>query len=551
MPVHNVRAYLRACLDSILGQSFADWEIIAVDDASPDGSGEILDVYAGMDSRIHVTHLAHNVGLGPARDAGVEQAQGSYLLFVDSDDELTPGALAAIAERVDETRQPDVLIFDYARTYWTGRVSRNLLADSLANAGDGVFRAEDHPELLELLMVVWNKAYKREYVGAHGFRFPTGYYEDLPWTYPTMLAAHTIAVLDRVCYHYRQRRHGNILRSQNRKHFDVFDQYDLVLGFLDSHHELESWRPFLFRRMLDHILTIMGSEDRIPASLRREFFDRLAVQYRTHKPPGYQLPGGPRGVKLRAVAHDDYAMFEAARLGGRIVRRGKVRAAKTRRATKLGWIASKRKLIRAAYEAELRKPVDENLAVYAAYWYAGYGCNPGAIYEEAKRLAPHIRGVWVVKKSRVEVMPEGVDYVEVDSPAYYRLMARAKYFVNNVNFRDNIVKRPGTVHVQTQHGTPLKKMGLDLREFPVGAAGMSFTKLLERCDRWDFLVSSNRFSTQVWERSYPCAYITLETGYPRNDRLVRATAEETAELRRKLELPLDKTVLLYTPTFRD
>ena len=107
------------------------------------------------------------------------------------------------------------------------------------------------------------------------------------------------------------------------------------------------------------------------------------------------------------------------------------------------------------------------------------------------------------------------------------------------------------MHVQTQHGTPLKKMGLGLLDYPVGAAGMDFPKLLRRSDRWDYLVSSNRYSSEVWERSFPSSYVTLEVGLPANDRLVTATAAETERIRAELGLPADKTVLLYAPTFRD
>src|SRR5215212_8935834 len=86
VPCYNVRAWLRPCLDSILGQSFGDLEIIGVDDASPDDSGNILDEYAAADSRVRVVHLSENVGLGLARNAGLKECRGEYVLFLDSDD---------------------------------------------------------------------------------------------------------------------------------------------------------------------------------------------------------------------------------------------------------------------------------------------------------------------------------------------------------------------------------------------------------------------------------------------------------------------------------
>ena len=93
-------------------------------------------------------------------------------------------------------------------------------------------------------------------------------------------------------------------------------------------------------------------------------------------------------------------------------------------------------------------------------------------------------------------------------------MARAKYFVNNVNFPNEYVKRPGSVHVMTHHGTPLKYMGMDLRSNPVTAAKMDFDALLRRCARWDFSVSSNPLSSEVWAKVYPVEYENLEVGLP-------------------------------------
>lgn len=551
VPVHNVRAYLRECLDSILGQSFADFEVIAVDDASPDGSGQILDDYATDDVRLTVLHLERNVGLGRARNAGMDAARGRYLLFVDGDDTLVPGALAAIAGQIAATSDPDILLFDYARTYWTGSVERNILGGLYDGFGTRTVDVDSHPELLTLLMVVWNKAYRRDFIEEHGFRCPVGYYEDLPWTYPTMITARRIAVLDQVCYLYRQRRHGNILRSSNRRHFDIFEQYGRVFAYLDANPELERWRTFMFDRMTVHLLQILTNRQRIAPALQKEFFTAFAAAYQRYRPGEHRLPVGRSGTKLRTVARNNYPEFLALYAASRAERFARRHAARTRTDTNRQITRVKRALIRAYYHACLRLPVDEGLAAYAAYWFRDYACNPAAIYAAAKRLAPGIRGVWVIRPEYVDLIPPGVDHVELGSPEYYRLMATAKYFVNNVNFPDNIVKRPGTVHVQTKHGTPLKTMGLALRDYPTGAANMNFSSLMRNSDRWDYVISSNRFSSEVWERSFPNSYVTLEIGYPRNDRLVRATPDEVARMRERLGIEPGKTAVLYAPTFRD
>ncbi|CAM5493234.1 CDP-glycerol glycerophosphotransferase (TagB/SpsB family)/glycosyltransferase involved in cell wall biosynthesis OS=Streptomyces albaduncus OX=68172 GN=FHS32_000010 PE=3 SV=1 [Streptomyces griseoloalbus] len=134
---------MHACLDSVLGQSYRDLEVIAVDDR-PDGCRAILETRPAT-RRCRVCTLEENVGLGQARNAGCRTPAGDFLLFLDSDDTLTPGTLRALADRLDETGDPDVLVFDYARTYWWGGTRRNVLADVLAEAARSTFTAAERP----------------------------------------------------------------------------------------------------------------------------------------------------------------------------------------------------------------------------------------------------------------------------------------------------------------------------------------------------------------------------------------------------------------------
>ena len=205
------------------------------------------------------------------------------------------------------------------------------------------------------------------------------------------------------------------------------------------------------------------------------------------------------------------------------------------------------------YEAELTASLDPNLAAFAAYWYRGYACNPKAIYEKLRELVPEVRGVWIVDREHESKMPTGLDYVVARTKDYYRLLARATYLVNNVNFPNDVVKREGSVHVQTHHGTPLKKMGLDLRDaYFAGQQGhMDFEKLLRRSRRWDYSISANAFSTAVWKRAYPLDDRTLEVGYPRNDALANASESEVASIRASLGLESERTAILYAPTHRE
>ncbi|MFC8081625.1 CDP-glycerol glycerophosphotransferase family protein [Streptomyces sp. NPDC057340] len=544
VPVYKVQGYLPECLDSVLGQDCTDFEIIAVDDCSPDGSGAILDEYAKRDTRIHVIHLTENVGLGRARNAGLEKATGDYVLFLDSDDTLSDGALSAICNRLEATDNPEILIFDYVRTYWDGRVRPNLRADLLKEEGPDVFSLAERPQLLDLLQIVWNKAYRRDFVTRTGLTFPPGYYEDAPWTFCSLISAERIALLDRVCVRYRQRREGgNILKTVSRKHFDVFDQYQRVFDYLDAHEELAEWRGPLFRKMVDHYLTVLERPGRLPQDARAEFFHRASRDYRARLPKGFPRPAGGRGRKYGMLERDAYTTMVSALTAVKVRQRVKSRA-------RTAINRSKRGAMGAFYQSQLRLPLDDNLVLFSAYWSRSVSCNPAAIDAELARLAPHMRRVWAVRAENAGQVPKGVQVVRVGSREYWAAVARAKYLVNNVNFADSVVKREGQVHLQTHHGTPLKTMGLDQQKFPA-STDMDFAKLLQRCDRWDYSISANHFSTVIWERVYPCSYTTLETGYPRNDVLVNAGSEEVRAARAALGLADGTKAFLYMPTHRE
>ncbi|MFZ4152898.1 bifunctional glycosyltransferase/CDP-glycerol:glycerophosphate glycerophosphotransferase [Streptomyces pseudogriseolus] len=537
VPVHNVQGYLHACLDSVLGQSYRDLEVIAVDDRSPDGCGAILDDYAARDERVRVLHLEENVGLGRARNAGMPHATGDFLLFLDSDDTLTPGALHALADRLDETGDPDVLVFDYARTYWWGGTRRNVLAHVLAEAAGSTFTAAERPEILDLLMVVWNKVYRRDFVEREGFTFPPGYYEDTPWTFPVLLSAERIATLDRICLYYRQRRQGNILSTTSRKHFDVHEQYARVFRFVDARPALAHWRPFLHAKMGEHCLDILSKPDRLPPSDRAEFFRRTAEMFHAHRPPGAQVPADLR------VLEGSYAGYVLRRRATRTGRELQRRARQARAATAARAVRTR---------SLLRRPLDPHLAVYSAFSHRGMLGDPAAVYRAARELAPHIRGVWVVAdEERAAALPPGTPYVLPGTPGYRRVTERATYFVNNVNWAGALVKRPGSVHVHTHHGTPLKYAGADLLDKPGARLHFDVPQMLRRADRWDHSLVANRHSELVWERAFPCHFTSLRSGSPRNDVLVRGDEERARATRERLGIPEGDTVVLYAPTRRD
>ncbi|HEY9332168.1 MAG TPA: bifunctional glycosyltransferase family 2 protein/CDP-glycerol:glycerophosphate glycerophosphotransferase [Streptomyces sp.] len=544
IPVFKVQGYLHECLDSVLGQSFQDIEVIAVDDCSPDSCGEILDEYAARDARVQAVHLPQNVGLGRARNAGLQRATGDYVLFLDSDDSYTPGLLQALAARLDAVGDLDILVFDHIRTFWHGKGGPSQSAELFERAGTDVFRLQDRPEYVHLFLVAWNKAFRREFFLEQGFQYAPGLYEDAPVTQMAMVTAERIGCLNRVGVEYRQRRHGAITKTPGRKHFDIFEQYEGLFAFLDARPELAWSKPMLFERALHHMLFSLKRTERVRPADRKDYFGRTADFYAAHLPDGFTLPGGTMGLHMRALSKRSFRTYQATEFAARVKRAGPRRVLGA--TSRVG-----RHAATSLSTFQRRRPLDPHLAVYTSYENLLPSCNPAAVFDKAKELAPQVHGVWVVREDLADRVPAGIDYVVPGSRRYGEVTARATYFVSNAAFPDDIPKRPGQVCLQTHHGTPLKRMGMDQQAYPAAAQGMNFDRLLDQVNRWDLSVSSNRHSTEQWERVYPGTFESLDVGYPRNDRFFTSTAEDVAAIRDRLGIAPGRTALLYAPTHRE
>ncbi|MFJ9713071.1 CDP-glycerol glycerophosphotransferase family protein [Streptomyces sp. NPDC101234] len=538
VPSHGVAGRLSQALDSVLAQSFGDLELIPVCDAPDAPAASVAAGYAERDSRVTPVHSPPSAGLSRARNTGMRAANGTYLLFLDGDDVLVPGALALLDARLAEAGDVDVLYFEHERMPWWEGEPGNPAAPLLAGVPQGAFAPDQAPALTGVALPAWSAAYRRTFVEDRRLLFPDGHFTDLGWGGLTTVAAERIAVLRSVVVRHRLRRQGSRLNLPGPHQHELLDQAELVLERAAALPG-ERARP-LFEQVFGVVLRTAARPDRMPGG-RRAFFRRAGRLHRTYRPAGFRMPGGSIGVQHRLLAAGAYTAFRALR---------GVNQAAARAAERLP--RPHMPLTRLRYALELRRPLDPHLAVYCAYWGRGYTCNPAAIHATARELAPRIRSVFLVEADQAHAMPEGVEYAVIGSHRYWQVLARAKYLVNNANFAEGVVKRPGSVHLQTQHGTPLKKMGVDQSTYPVVAAQTgSFTKLLGRVDRWDFNLSANRHSTETWERAFPGSYEALEYGYPRNDVYYTASAHDVVRARRKLGVPDGRTAVLYAPTHRD
>lgn len=229
IPVYNVEKYLDACVESVLAQTFADFEVLLIDDGARDCSGALCDAWAAKDSRVRVFHQ-ENQGLSGARNTGIREAKGDYLMFLDSDDWWAgPLVLERVARRLEQT-QADVLSFDYQKSF------------------DGVkeppyFNRADAVEFtLEAMMgdALWvngacNKASARKLFADGGLFFrPKVSSEDMDWTLRLAMKAERFDYLQQVVFVYRQRKTSLSHSVSEKRVADMLGNVQLCVTLLEQ-----------------------------------------------------------------------------------------------------------------------------------------------------------------------------------------------------------------------------------------------------------------------------------------------------------------------------
>ncbi len=228
VPVYNVGKYLAPSIESVLAQSFDDFELLLVDDGSTDGSAEVCDTYAAKSSKIRVIHQP-NQGVSVARNSGIEAAQGEWIIFLDGDDQLCDEALSRVAEiGLDPTI--DTYLLNAKEEMGEGRVR---YYQPIAKALDGKsFEAEKLLATRGYLPrgVVWGALYNRAFLNRHNLRFIEGVINSQD------------SIFTRFAHHYSERIH---LRS-----------IDLCLVKYRGGSASRSWSEYRLRRYIDNFKRI-------------------------------------------------------------------------------------------------------------------------------------------------------------------------------------------------------------------------------------------------------------------------------------------------------
>lgn len=201
-----------------------------------------------------------------------------------------------------------------------------------------------------------------------------------------------------------------------------------------------------------------------------------------------------------------------------------------------------------------RLPYQKPTIVFESFGGRQVSDSPLAVYQVFKQFYPGYNLIWSIYPELKSFCREhGMQYVVRNSVEWVSVMRRAQSWVSNARYPSWVKKSKFTFYLQTWHGTPLKKLGLDIKQVTMpGTDTLSYHRNFTReANRWDALISPNDYSTNIFRSAFGYKNQILKIGYPRNDELINTTADQIKALKEKMGIPQDKKVVLYAPTYRD
>ena len=314
VPVFNTSQYLSECLESILNQSFGDFEIICVDDGSTDNSFEILNDYHKKDDRVKV-FAQSNHGLSSARNTALKHISGDYVLFVDSDDLICEGCLdklysKALSDSLDMVIFK-IINFDDAtcelstQPYFELKVLKKLVGENAFHYGD------IKEKFFRIPVTAPGKLYKKQLI--EDMEFKRGLiFEDTAFFAEVLLKVQRAAVIDEYFY-LRRFRSDSIIKSNFSKFSDVVEIYNIIEDIIKQYGKYEDLKAQLFhRKSRDTFLRF----SQVPDELKKDFFKIIKNDFKTKKPylesDGTLEEASKRSLEIftKAIVCDSWREFE-------------------------------------------------------------------------------------------------------------------------------------------------------------------------------------------------------------------------------------------------
>lgn len=212
--VFNLEKYIKKCLDSILNQSFSEYEIVIINDGSTDNTASICKEIAETDKRIRYIEKK-NEGQGSARNLGLKLAKGEYITFVDGDDWIEKDAISKMYSSIEKTKS-DICVGDINYVYQDISENRNVISRMRYLDGEIINRNEDYGKISKLRTFTWGKMYRTDFLRTIGFEQKTYAYEDVASIPIVLIQAEKIVYTSTVVYNYLKTRSGNTINDKRK-----------------------------------------------------------------------------------------------------------------------------------------------------------------------------------------------------------------------------------------------------------------------------------------------------------------------------------------------
>lgn len=279
VPIFNVEKYLRQCLQSLVDQSYSDFEVICINDGSSDGSRDIIEQFLS-DPRFRVIDKP-NSGYGASMNQGLDAACGRYVAILESDDFLDPDGLADLF-KLAESNQADVVKANFY-FYWSVPGDRNEVYEFVSpSMADRVLAPLDDLRIFYRKPSIWAALYRAEFLRENRIRFletPGASYQDAGFSFKVWSCARRVVLTRSAYLHYRQDNESSSVNSPG-KVYCVCDEYAEMERFIDSRPDLPSeLKGVLLRMKYD---SYIWNYERLQESLQIQFLQRMAEEFSRH-----------------------------------------------------------------------------------------------------------------------------------------------------------------------------------------------------------------------------------------------------------------------------